>query len=111
MRIYKSNLNQLLNEAQSPFWIMNLRKRSDSKDGHIIYCAQVVTVTGLNEYDQVCELYLSTPNAWTEDLPACEANKKQADAWEDEIRARLKLLEIEVRDGRWSDEPLLGVIE
>lgn len=109
MRIYKSNLDQLLNEAHSPFWIMSLRKRQDGKEG-TVFCSHVVTVTGLNDLDQPCELYLATPITWVEDLKGVEAGKKQADAWEDEIRARLRLLEIEVRDGRWSDEPLLGVI-
>lgn len=115
MKIYKSSLQELLNEALAPFYICNFCEFSGSD---IRWRTAKVTVAAFNEEDRVCELVLSTQPVPHFDVEGAKKQQQQADEWEKEIRARLKALDdglsgdsFEIRDGRISDQQVLGGID
>ena len=108
MKIYKSSLQELLNEAFAPFYLCNFTEFSGSE---IRWRTIKVTVAGFNEEDRICELVLSTQPVPEFHPEGAKKQQQQADEWEKEIRARLKALEFEIRDGRISDQQVLGGID
>lgn len=110
MKIYKSNLNELLAECKPPFYLSVFRISKTSKDG-AAFISWNVTVAGFNEHRQCCELVLATETCLAWDENTRTKSLKQANQWEQEIRTRLAALDLELRDGRLSEDPVLGTID
>lgn len=109
MKIYKSTLAQLLNEAKPPFYLSCNRF---TIDGKLPQCKWTVQLAGRNEGGEMCELYLATPVVFAFAQDHCKLALHQANLWAAELRTRLEALGMEVRDGRVSEnEPMEGVIE
>lgn len=108
MKIFKSTLAQLLNEAKPPFYLSCNRM---IQAGKLPQATWTVSLAGLNELGQMCELFLQTGVVFIFDQNGCGLAQKQAEAWTAELRTRLEALNLEIRDGRVSEEPMVGVIE
>jgi hypothetical protein len=108
MKIYKSNLQELLNEALPPFYLFNFAEWTHSKTS---VRAVKVSLAGYNQENRICELVLSTMTVWDFDDAGKAAQARAADQLEQELRSRLKALSLEIRDGRISDEPVIGALD
>lgn len=108
MKIYKSTLSQLLNEAKPPFYLSYNRITVNAKLPQLIFTVQL---SARNEQGEMCELYLSTPTVYAFDEHNSKLAHQQAQTWANELRTRLEALHLEIRDGRVSEEPMAGVIE
>lgn len=105
IKIYKSDLSSLIKEATPPFYISNFRTHIG---GDIPTVNYTVTVAAFNAEGRVCELVLSWGPIWAHDEQEVKKSKTWADQTEEEILERLAGLELEVRDGRISQSPVLG---
>ena len=109
MKIYKSTLAQLLNEARPPFYLSNSRTMMDGK---LPQCLWTVQLSGRNQEGEMCELYLQTGAVYAFDQNGCNLAQKQSETWTQELRTRLEALNLEIRDGRVSEnQPMAGIIE
>lgn len=105
IKIFKSDLTSLISECRPPFYLSNFRTHVGGDIPTLVY---TVTVAGFNPQGRVCELVLSTGQAWAYDDAENLKARKWADDAEKEVRARLAGLELEIRDGRISESPVQG---
>lgn len=105
IKIYKTDLQQLIKEGNAPFYVSNFRTHIGGDIPTVIY---TVTVAAFNAEGRVCELVLSRGPIWTHDEQEVKKSKIWADQMEGEILERLLALELETRDGRISQSPVLG---
>ena len=107
MKIWKSNLQGLLEEVVGPVYLFGA---SVTSNGQIPMTTFYVSVAGFNNEGQVCELRIPQPS-----VPALLGDKR-AKAYKenqrvlDEMRARRTGLNRETRDGLIGTEPVAGVL-
>ena len=109
MKIYKSTLAQLLQEAKPPFYLSQNRKDVAGKFPQRVY---VVQLSARNAHGEWCELHLATPAVFAFDENANKLMFHQTTQWANELRTRMTALELELHDGLVSEnDPMSGVIE
>ena len=111
MKIFKSNLNELIAEIPppGPLYLSNFSQTRDW--GEMPMVTYQVTVAGHNAAGYVCELVIRTRIVWVHDIENRKICLKEADDSEREIKDRLRVLSYALRDGRISDDPVLGSID
>lgn len=110
MKIFKTNLAELISEIPSPgpLYVSNF---SQTRHGEMPMTTYQVTVAGWNAEGRVCELVISSRAIWTYDVENSKSASEQAFESEREIKQRLLELNYRLRDGRVSIEPVLGKID
>ena len=107
IKIWKSNLQGLLEEVVGPVYLFGA---SATSNGQIPMTTFYVSVAGFNNEGNVCELRIPQPS-----VPALLGDErakvyKENQRVLDEIRARLNGVEREVRDGLIGSEPVAGTL-
>jgi hypothetical protein len=114
MKIYKSNLQGLIEELKGPVYITATQQNSQAKIGaqDTIPCAVFgVSAAGFNAEGRVIELQLRQPSVialFDEEVRQAAAANSRVLA---DLKARLTELGFEVRDGAISAEPVIGSLE
>lgn len=107
MKIWKSNLQGLLEEVVGPVYLFGA---SATSNGQIPMTTFYVSVAGFNNEGQVCELRIPQPSVpallGDELVKAYKENQRVLD----EVRARLVGLNRETRDGLLGTEPVAGLL-
>ena len=105
IKIWKSNLQGLLEEVVGPVYVFGA---SAASNGQIPMTTFYVSVAGFNNEGKVCELCIPQPSVpallANERANACKENQRVLD----QVRARLNGVNREVRDGLIGSEPVAG---
>ena len=113
MKIWKTSLQGLIEEAQGPIYIISTETRVQSglESGGFPLVIFSVSVAGFNSDGRVVELRIQQPPA----IPLFDQEVRRAAqvsaATLDDLRSRLTALGIEIRDGAISDKPVIGCLE
>jgi len=107
IKIWKSNLQGLLEEVVGPVYLFGA---SATSNGQIPMTTFYVSVAGFNNEGKVCELRIPQPS-----VPALLGDERPKAYKEnqrilEEVRARLNGLNRETRDGLIGTEPVAGVL-
>jgi len=107
IKIWKSNLQGLLEEVVGPVYLFGA---STTSNGQIPMTTFYVSVAGFNNEGKVCELRIPQPS-----VPALLGDERPKAYKEnqrilEEVRARLNGLNRETRDGLIGTEPVAGVL-
>ena len=115
MKIWKTSLQGLIEEAKGPIYIIStetkLQSRTgDSGDGFPLVIFSV-SAAGFNKDGRVVELRIQQPPAIAlfDEEVRCAAHASSAAL--NDLRSRLTALGIEIRDGAISDKPVIGCLE
>jgi hypothetical protein len=107
IKIWKSNLQGLLEEVVGPVYLFGA---SATSNGHIPMTTFYVSVAGFNNEGKLCELRIPQPC-----VPAL-LRRERAKAYNenqrvlDEVKRRLHGLDREVGDGLIGSEPVAGTL-
>lgn len=114
MKIWKTSLQGLIEEAQGPIYIISTETRVQSGTGEsggfplVIFS---VSAAGFNNDGRVVELRIQQPPAIALFDEEVRRAAQVSAATLDDLRSRLTALGIEIRDGAISDKPVIGCLE
>jgi hypothetical protein len=114
MKIWKTSLQGLIEEAKGPIYITSTETKVQSRAGDssgfplVIFS---VSAAGFNSDGRVVELRIQQPPviAVFDEEVRCAACASSAAL--NDLRGRLTTLGIEIRDGAISDKPVIGCLE
>jgi len=115
MKIWKTSLQGLIEEAKGPIYIISTETKVQSRTGDssggfplVIFS---VSAAGFNNDGRVVELRIQQPPAIAlfDEEVRCAAHASSAAL--NDLRSRLTALGIEIRDGAISDKPVIGCLE
>ena len=114
MKIWKTSLQGLIEEAKGPIYIILTETKVQSRTGDsggfplVIFS---VSAAGFNNDGRVVELRIQQPPAIAlfDEEVRCAAHASSAAL--NDLRSRLTGLGIEIRDGAISDKPVIGCLE
>ena len=113
MKIWKTSLQGLIEEAKGPIYITLIETKVQSRAGDSSGFPLVISVSaaGFNSDGRVVELRIQQPPviAHFDEEVRCAAYASSAAL--NDLRGRLTTLGIEIRDGAISDKPVIGCLE
>lgn len=113
LKVWKTNLQGLLEEAVTPVYVIALAERIPAKfgDGELEMVQFSVSATAFNEGGCALELRIPQPRVPAMFENEVEKARRANSKMFAEVRARLGSLNVICRDGIVSDKPVCGSLE
>jgi hypothetical protein len=113
MKIWKSRLQGLLEEVVGPVYVLAVAERSTATlgTGSMDTITFVVHLSGFNEHNRAVALRLPRPAVPVVFQADIEREQQANRAVLEEVRARLRKLSRDYRDGMVNEKPIAGELD